>query len=191
MFLLYHYFEAREAYNLVRVLISGYVWMTGYGNFHYYYRTGDYTVGRFAQMMWRLNFLVTACCIVLRNDYMLYYICPMHTLFTVLVYAALAIGRQMNGVSWGIALKIVVSLGIVIAVWDVQGVFHAIWRPFTFMVGYTDPRRPGSGDVLHGAQSCSPHHRHMYTHLLSSTPKFCSLASAVASHGVEAHCASC
>lgn len=34
-------------------------------------------------MMWRLNFLVLFCCIVLRNDYMLYYICPMHTLFTV------------------------------------------------------------------------------------------------------------
>lgn len=38
MFLLYHYFEAREAYNAIRVLIAGYVWMTGYGNFHYYYR---------------------------------------------------------------------------------------------------------------------------------------------------------
>ena len=34
-------------------------------------------------MMWRLNFLVVFCCIVLRNDYMLYYICPMHTIFTV------------------------------------------------------------------------------------------------------------
>lgn len=38
MFLLYHYFEAREAYNAIRVLIAGYVWLTGYGNFHYYYR---------------------------------------------------------------------------------------------------------------------------------------------------------
>lgn len=38
MFLLYHYFQAREAYNAIRVLIAAYVWMTGYGNFHYYYR---------------------------------------------------------------------------------------------------------------------------------------------------------
>lgn len=45
MFLLYHYFEAREAYNAIRVLIAGYVWMTGYGNFHYYYRYAtDYHV---------------------------------------------------------------------------------------------------------------------------------------------------
>ena len=40
-------------------------------------------VRRFFQMMWRLNFLVVFTCIVMRNDYMLYYICPMHTIFTV------------------------------------------------------------------------------------------------------------
>lgn len=40
-------------------------------------------VCRFFQMMWRLNFLVVFTCIVMRNDYMLYYICPMHTIFTV------------------------------------------------------------------------------------------------------------
>jgi N-acetylneuraminate 9-O-acetyltransferase len=150
MFLLYHYFEAREAYNTIRVLIAGYVWMTGYGNFHYYYRTGDYCVGRFAQMMWRLNFLVAACCVVLRNSYMIYYICPMHTFFTVLVYAALGIGNSLNAAKWGVGLKIAASLGIIAAVWQVPGVFHAIWRPFTWLVGYTDPRRPND-DVLHGA----------------------------------------
>lgn len=38
LFLLYHYFEAREAYNAIRIFIAGYVWMTGFGNFSYYYR---------------------------------------------------------------------------------------------------------------------------------------------------------
>lgn len=57
------------------------------GNFSYYYRTADFGVGRFCQMMWRLNFLVIFCCLALNNSYMLYYICPMHTLFTVMVYA--------------------------------------------------------------------------------------------------------
>lgn len=39
------------------------------------------------QMMWRLNFLVFFVCLVLNNSYMLYYIAPMHTIFTILVYA--------------------------------------------------------------------------------------------------------
>ncbi len=50
----------------------------------------------FAQMLWRLNFLVFFACLVLNNSYMLYYICPMHTIYTVFVYAALAIGPQLN-----------------------------------------------------------------------------------------------
>lgn len=47
-------------------------------------------------MLWRLNFLVFFACVVLRNSYVLYYICPMHTLFTVFVYASLAIAPQLN-----------------------------------------------------------------------------------------------
>lgn len=47
-------------------------------------------------MLWRLNFLVFFACLVLNNSYMLYYICPMHTIYTVFVYAALAIGSQLN-----------------------------------------------------------------------------------------------
>ena len=56
-------------------------------------------------MMWRLNFLVTVTCIVLQNHYMLYYICPMHTLFTVFVYATLALGQKYNAHSAGILIK--------------------------------------------------------------------------------------
>ncbi|KAK6150059.1 hypothetical protein DH2020_017584 [Rehmannia glutinosa] len=89
LFLMYHYFAATEIYNAIRVFIAAYVWMTGFGNFSYYYIRKDFSVARFAQMMWRLNFFVAFCCIVLNNDYMLYYICPMHTLFTLMVYGAL------------------------------------------------------------------------------------------------------
>ena len=59
-------------------------------------QTSDYCIGRFSQMMWRLNFLVLVVCMVMRNSYMLYYICPMHTIFTILVYACLGIAPQYN-----------------------------------------------------------------------------------------------
>lgn len=48
LFLLYHYFNAREIYNAIRVFIAGYVWMTGYGNFMYYYHYKDFCLGRCA-----------------------------------------------------------------------------------------------------------------------------------------------
>ena len=32
-FLMYHYFHAEDTYNAIRVMITCYVWMTGFGNF--------------------------------------------------------------------------------------------------------------------------------------------------------------
>ncbi|GBF88415.1 CAS1 domain-containing protein [Raphidocelis subcapitata] len=142
LFLLYHYFEAKEAYNAIRIFIAGYVWMTGFGNFSYYYRTGDFGIGRFCQMMWRLNFMVFFCCVVLQNEYMLYYICPMHTLFTVMVYAALALAPQLNKSHPWLWIKIAGCFLTVLIFWDIKAVFMAVWRPFDWFMGYTDPRNP-------------------------------------------------
>ncbi|GAB4818564.1 hypothetical protein N2152v2_005610 [Parachlorella kessleri] len=143
LFLLYHYYNAKEAYNAIRVFIAAYVWMTGFGNFAYYYKTADFSLGRFVQMMWRLNFLVIFCCLVLNNSYMLYYICPMHTIFTVLVYAALGIGWQYNKTQGVIWAKVAASFAVVFLFWDVKPVFDLVWSPFAFFMGYVDPRRPG------------------------------------------------
>jgi hypothetical protein len=40
---------------------------------------------------------------------------------------------------------------VVFIFWDIKSVFYAVWRPFDFMMGYTDPRKP-SDDRLHGAR---------------------------------------
>lgn len=56
---MYHYFAASEIYNAIRIFIAAYVWMTGFGNFSYYYVRKDFSLARFAQVhfLWKFRSL--------------------------------------------------------------------------------------------------------------------------------------
>jgi len=142
LFLLYHYFKASEVYNAIRLCIASYVWMTGFGNFSYYHGQKDFSSPRFWQMMWRLNFFVLFVCIALRNDYVLYYICPMHTLFTLFVYFSLLIFKEHNTSTNMITAKMVILIVLVYVIWEVPGVFSVLFKPFEWLLSYTDPKKP-------------------------------------------------
>ena len=148
MFLWYHYFHATDLYNAIRLYIAAYVWMTGFGNFSYYYIKRDFSIGRFCGMQWRLNFMVVCVCAVLGNEYMLYYICMLHTTFTVFIYAGLGIASHLNYTLPGMCGKFLLLFFAGLIIWDIDGVFDYAWKPFTWIVQYHDPYR-ATRPVLH------------------------------------------
>ncbi|KAH9578034.1 Cas1p 10 TM acyl transferase domain [Trypanosoma melophagium] len=143
LFLWYHYFNNTCIYNSIRLFIAAYVWMTGFGNFSYYYVRKDFSFGRFCEMQWRLNFLVAATCLMMGNEYMLYYICPLHTLFTLIIYGSLWCYQEMNSTDRGIMVKTVLLFILCFWLWDVsEEMFYILWTPLKWLLRYDDPYRP-------------------------------------------------
>lgn len=137
-FLLYHYFAAKELYNWIRMLIAAYVWMTGYGNFSYFYKYNDFSAWRVCKLLFRLNFLVLMILMTMNTDYMLYYICPMHTLWFLSVYAMMAIYPSKNKTTAGIWTKFAVYAVIVYVIWDIPGVCEKFWSPLGWLLKTND-----------------------------------------------------
>jgi len=149
MFILYHYFAEAPIYNAIRLYIAAYVWMTGFGNFSYYYVKADFTLLRFAQMMWRLNFFVFFVCATMNNEYMLYYICAMHTFFTWMVYLCCFAFSRLNTDTKVITFKMIVTTLISVLLYDVPGVFHVVFGWTAPLLGFHDPLHPEFTDALH------------------------------------------
>lgn len=144
IFLLYHYFHAEEVYNSIRVMITCYVWMTGFGNFSFFYMKRDYGWLRVVQMLWRLNFSVLLLMWTHGNTYILYYICPMHTFYFLMVYATMYVFSELNYSKWGIRLKLLVVSVLIYIIWDINGgIFDTIfvWLGTDSVIG------AGSGSI--------------------------------------------
>lgn len=131
LFLMYHYFSAHEIYNPIRVFITCYVWMTGFGNFSFFYMKADYGAVRILQMLWRLNFLVFFLCMVMGNNYILYYICPLHTFYFFVVYTIMAICKKYNYTEHGMKVKLAVAAVVIFSIWDLD--MNLFERVFWFL----------------------------------------------------------
>jgi hypothetical protein len=131
MFLLYHYYHAEEVYNSIRIMITCYVWMTGFGNFSFFYLKSDFGSIRVMQMLWRLNFLVLFLCLTQGTTYILYYICLLHTYYFLMVYVTMRIGYEKNHTKWWVRIKLGVLALVIFLVWDCDlGLFKFFHYPF-------------------------------------------------------------
>ena len=134
VFLLYHYMHQGVVYKPVRVFIACYVWMTGFGNFSFFYLKGDFSLSRVVAMLWRLNFLVFWLCMVLNNSLILYYINPLHTFYFLLMWCMMRIGAGRNREPTFLRLKLFATALVIFVVWE-YGLapfigFRALWGRF-------------------------------------------------------------
>jgi N-acetylneuraminate 9-O-acetyltransferase len=90
--LLYHYFGLSKVlwvYQLVRVLVSSYLFMTGFGHATYFIKTGDFSARRFITVLVRTNILNVILSWVLGTSYELYYFPMLTSVWFILTWIAI------------------------------------------------------------------------------------------------------
>ncbi|CAD7922149.1 unnamed protein product [Amoebophrya sp. A25] len=68
VFILYHYYRARFVYNWMRVFVSSYMFLTGYGNFLFFQKTKDFSLKRVANVLLRLSFFPVLLSLLVANE---------------------------------------------------------------------------------------------------------------------------
>ncbi len=110
------------------------------GNFSFFWIRKDFSLWRMLKMLFRLNFLVVFICAVVANEYMLYYICAMHTYWFLSVYAFMGILSSWNTNRYKMAAKFVVYALFNAIIFDIPGISEIIFQPFWFILGFHDAR---------------------------------------------------
>ena len=89
-------------------------------------------------MLFRLDFLVVVICLTVSNDYMVYYICAMHTYWFLTVYALMGVMRSWNEDRVRMTVKLVVYAVVNAVMFDVPSVAGVLFRPLSFLLGLAD-----------------------------------------------------
>ncbi|KAI9791452.1 MAG: hypothetical protein M1835_000308 [Candelina submexicana] len=128
--LIYHYCGASKIlwiYQLIRLLVASYLFMTGFGHTVFFFSKGDYSLRRVASVLVRLNLLSCILPYMMRTPYLLYYFAPLVSFWFLVIYFTMKIGHGRNGSLPFLVSKIVVSAIIVTSVTKVPGLLEAIF----------------------------------------------------------------
>uniref|UniRef100_T1KKL8 Cas1p 10 TM acyl transferase domain-containing protein n=1 Tax=Tetranychus urticae TaxID=32264 RepID=T1KKL8_TETUR len=100
--LIYHITGASQIvpiYLLIRVMVSAYLFLSGYGHFTYFWHTGDFSLHRVWKVLFRLNILVIFLCLVMSRPYQFYYFVPLITFWFITIYATMSSFPQVTSSS--------------------------------------------------------------------------------------------
>lgn len=128
--LIYHYTGASrilKIYEVIRILVASYLFMTGFGHALFFYRKGNYSFRRLASVLIRLNMLSCLLPYIMRTDYLFYYFAPLITFWYIVIYVTMGIAHSQNSSLPFLTCKIALSALLVTALIRTPGLFEKVF----------------------------------------------------------------
>ncbi|KAF2491955.1 Cas1p-domain-containing protein [Lophium mytilinum] len=113
-------------YEIVRLLASCYIFMTGYGHTMYFLQKKDYSFRRAASVLTRLNVLACSLSFIMRTRYTSYHFISVSSFWFLVVYATLKIGHRRNDSIAFLLGKLFVSVTLVSTTIHLKGVLESL-----------------------------------------------------------------
>ena len=114
--LIYHYTGASKVlwiYEIIRLLVSSYIFLSGFGHTVYFYRKDNYSLSRCAAVLIRLNLLSCTLPYMMDTDYSFYYFAPLISFWFIVTYTTMAVGHSRNKSVKFLLFKVLLSASLV------------------------------------------------------------------------------
>mmetsp|Transcript_13749 Transcript_13749/g.20953 ORF Transcript_13749/g.20953 Transcript_13749/m.20953 type:complete len:1164 (+) Transcript_13749:138-3629(+) len=123
--------EVNIFHNASRIGASFFVFLTGFGHATYFYARNSCRPGRVMQVLFRMNLTAFFLCATMNKPYILYYVCPLHSVAFLITFCVMRINQSVNYDRYGLRMKLAALALIIFAVWDLNlGIFDLVFSPF-------------------------------------------------------------
>lgn len=123
--------EVNLFFNASQVGASCFVFLTGFGHAMYFYTRNNYRWGRVLRVIFRMNVAAFFLCATMEQRYIVYWVCPLHSLAFLLTFGVMKAKHVSNYSQYGLRMKLLLLAVTIFLVWDFNlGLFDLFFSPF-------------------------------------------------------------
>jgi len=130
LILIYHYLGASKVswiYNVIRLFVAMYLFMTGFGHTVFFYKKADYGIKRVVTVLVRLNLLNVVLAYTMNTNYLLYYFSPLVSFWFGVIWITMRIKHEKNSDMRFLGAKFAISAILVTIFTKTPGILETLF----------------------------------------------------------------